>query len=149
MTEIKTKLAAFFTNHEARRDEKRKMDNDYEKEQRRMRSEFQVEDEEWRRKQDLKQLEALEQQHKNDLEWHDKMRQYYEHQQQQWIQESDLAMKELKMIRQRVAQGQKRHSSLLREKQLHHHDLNEQTDAKIKQIHDLHDYLDHPDPKVF
>ena len=58
-------------------------------------------------------------------------------------------MKELKSIKQRIAQGKQRHTSLLKEKQLHCHGLNQEIDSKIKQIHDLHDYQDHPDPKVF
>lgn len=80
MKEVKETLQDFFVKHEAVREVKRVNDKAYYKEKDKERAVLIAEEKEYRRKRDERIEEFQETVHKIDLEWEEKMRQYYEDQ---------------------------------------------------------------------
>lgn len=78
MQEVRRTLKDFFVKHDGVREVKKGNDRSYYKAKDRRRVELIKEEHAYRQKRDEKEVEQMETQHKADVEWEDKMRQYYE-----------------------------------------------------------------------
>lgn len=146
MKQIKEDLAGFFVKHEAVREVKRVNDRAYYKAKDKARVALINEEVKYRSDRDHKIEEFQETVHKIDLAWEEKMRQYYEDQYNQWLEESIEALEELKRIKGKLMLGNNRHIAHVNDRQEQAHELNQHIISRQKEIAEARDFSEHPDP---
>jgi hypothetical protein len=95
---LQERFDKFVAKHEAVRDEKRKIEKDFEAQKNRDREQLVREENEYRKKRDRSNEEFLEKMHKQDLEWGHRMHKHYTEQHRQLEKESLACMSELKRL---------------------------------------------------